>query len=80
MLAMASHHVIMFQPQLSAAPQAGEWQSGLMDCCSDFSVCEYIRCWFWFTMCFWCFPHSFCSIAPAANPTFVGTSGGAALV
>ncbi|NXW54034.1 PLAC8 protein, partial [Eurystomus gularis] len=38
-LAMASHHVITVQPQFSAAQQAGEWQSGLMDCCSDFGVC-----------------------------------------
>lgn len=42
-LAMATHHVITVQPQFSTAPQAGQWQSGLMDCCSDFGVCEYIR-------------------------------------
>ena len=82
-LAMASHHVITVQPQFSAAPRAGEWQSGLLDCFSDFGVCEYIRTtcsWCWLTLCFCCFPRSFCFIAPAANPTFVGTSGGAALI
>lgn len=83
MLAMASHHVITYQPQFSAAPRAGEWQTGLLDCCSDCSVCEYIctpHSWCWLMMCFWCFLHAFCGIAPAANPTFVGTSGGAALI
>ncbi|KAM6073103.1 placenta-specific gene 8 protein-like isoform 1-T3 [Theristicus caerulescens] len=39
MLSMASHHVVTVQPQFSVAPQAGEWQSGLLDCCSDFGVC-----------------------------------------
>uniref|UniRef100_A0A8B9FXK0 Uncharacterized protein n=1 Tax=Amazona collaria TaxID=241587 RepID=A0A8B9FXK0_9PSIT len=38
-LAMASQQVITVQPQCSAAPRAGEWQSGLMDCCSDCNVC-----------------------------------------
>ncbi|XP_062458760.1 placenta-specific gene 8 protein-like isoform X1 [Pezoporus occidentalis] len=38
-LAMASQQVITVQPQCSMAPRAGEWQSGLMDCCSDCNVC-----------------------------------------
>ncbi|NWR62584.1 PLAC8 protein, partial [Bucorvus abyssinicus] len=38
-LAMASHHVVTVQPQFVASPQAGEWQTGLMDCCSDCGVC-----------------------------------------
>ncbi|KFQ91373.1 Placenta-specific 8, partial [Nipponia nippon] len=38
-LSMASHHVVTVQPQFSVAPRAGEWQSGLLDCCSDFGVC-----------------------------------------
>ncbi|KAM7113286.1 placenta-specific gene 8 protein-like [Ciconia maguari] len=38
-LAIASHHVITVQPQFSGAPRTGEWQSGLLDCCSDFGVC-----------------------------------------
>ncbi|KAM9580981.1 placenta-specific gene 8 protein-like isoform 2-T2 [Guaruba guarouba] len=38
-LAMASQQVITAQPQCSIAPRAGEWQSGLMDCCSDCNVC-----------------------------------------
>lgn len=82
-LAMASHHVITVQPQFSAAPRVGEWQSGLLDCCSDFGVCEYTHTpcsWCWVTMCFWCFPRSFCGITPAANPIFVGTSGRAPLI
>ncbi|PKK28840.1 placenta-specific gene 8 protein isoform X1 [Columba livia] len=36
---MASHHVVTAQPQFSSVPQAGEWQSGLLDCCSDVGVC-----------------------------------------
>ncbi|XP_025947429.1 placenta-specific gene 8 protein-like isoform X1 [Apteryx rowi] len=36
---MASHHVITVQPQFSSPPQASEWQTGLLDCCSDFRVC-----------------------------------------
>ncbi|NXU06080.1 PLAC8 protein, partial [Buphagus erythrorhynchus] len=38
-LAMASQPVIMVQPQFSAAQQLGQWQTGLMDCCSDCGVC-----------------------------------------
>ncbi|NXL62934.1 PLAC8 protein, partial [Chordeiles acutipennis] len=38
-LAMATHQVITVQPQFSTAPRAGEWQTGLLDCCSDFGVC-----------------------------------------
>ncbi|NXW23668.1 PLAC8 protein, partial [Circaetus pectoralis] len=38
-LAMASHHVITVQPQFLAALRAGEWPSGLLDCCSDFGTC-----------------------------------------
>ncbi|NXL49559.1 PLAC8 protein, partial [Podilymbus podiceps] len=38
-LAMASRHAITAQPQFSATPQAGEWQSGLLDCRSDCNVC-----------------------------------------
>ncbi|XP_009674880.2 placenta-specific gene 8 protein isoform X3 [Struthio camelus] len=36
---MASHHVITIQPQFSSPPQASEWQTGLLDCCSDCGVC-----------------------------------------
>ncbi|KFQ16583.1 Placenta-specific 8, partial [Leptosomus discolor] len=36
---MASHHLVTVQPQFSAVSQTGKWQSGLLDCCSDFSVC-----------------------------------------
>ncbi|NXO63115.1 PLAC8 protein, partial [Phainopepla nitens] len=38
-LAMASQTVITVQPQFSAAQQPGEWQTGLLDCCSDIGVC-----------------------------------------
>ncbi|XP_027637023.2 placenta-specific gene 8 protein-like isoform X1 [Falco peregrinus] len=38
-LAMASHHVVTVQPQILVAPQAGKWQTGLLDCCSDCGVC-----------------------------------------
>ncbi|NXP43230.1 PLAC8 protein, partial [Leiothrix lutea] len=38
-LAMASQTVITVQPQFSAIQQRGEWQTGLMDCCSDCGVC-----------------------------------------
>ncbi|XP_057880923.1 placenta-specific gene 8 protein-like [Melospiza georgiana] len=37
---MASQTVITVQPQFSAAQQpVGEWQTGLLDCCSDCGVC-----------------------------------------
>ncbi|NXK66905.1 PLAC8 protein, partial [Sylvietta virens] len=38
-LAMASQTVITVQPQFSVAQQPGEWQTGLLDCCSDCGVC-----------------------------------------
>ncbi|NXC07760.1 PLAC8 protein, partial [Orthonyx spaldingii] len=38
-LTMASQTVITVQPQFSVAQQPGEWQTGLMDCCSDCGVC-----------------------------------------
>ncbi|NWV52929.1 PLAC8 protein, partial [Daphoenositta chrysoptera] len=38
-LAMASQNVITVQPQFSAVQQQGEWQTGLLDCCSDCGVC-----------------------------------------
>ncbi|NXX65885.1 PLAC8 protein, partial [Spizella passerina] len=38
-LAMASQTVITVQPQFSAVQQPGEWQTGLLDCCSDCGVC-----------------------------------------
>ncbi|NWI93761.1 PLAC8 protein, partial [Pitta sordida] len=38
-LAMAYPNVIVTQPQFSVAQQKGEWQTGLMDCCSDCGVC-----------------------------------------
>ncbi|XP_013046110.2 placenta-specific gene 8 protein-like isoform X2 [Anser cygnoides] len=39
-LSMASHHVVTTQPLGSmAAPQRNDWQTGLMDCCSDCGVC-----------------------------------------
>uniref|UniRef100_A0A8C4IX25 PLAC8 protein n=1 Tax=Dromaius novaehollandiae TaxID=8790 RepID=A0A8C4IX25_DRONO len=36
---MASHPVTVVQPQFSGPPRASEWQTGLLDCCSDFGVC-----------------------------------------
>ncbi|XP_057225211.1 placenta-specific gene 8 protein-like [Malurus melanocephalus] len=36
---MASQPVITVQPQFTVAPQQGQWQTGLMDCCSDCGVC-----------------------------------------
>ncbi|XP_068536716.1 placenta-specific gene 8 protein isoform X1 [Anas acuta] len=37
---MASRHVVTTQPWGSApAPQRSEWQTGLLDCCSDCGVC-----------------------------------------
>ncbi|XP_051470872.1 placenta-specific gene 8 protein-like [Apus apus] len=45
---MASHHVITVQPQFSTAPPVGQWQTGLMDCCSDCGIC---LCG---TFCFYC--------------------------
>ncbi|XP_010152121.1 PREDICTED: placenta-specific gene 8 protein-like, partial [Eurypyga helias] len=36
---MASHHVITVQPQFSVPMRVSEWQSGLLDCCSDCGVC-----------------------------------------
>ncbi|XP_014805282.1 PREDICTED: placenta-specific gene 8 protein-like isoform X4 [Calidris pugnax] len=36
---MAANNAITFQPQISIAPRVGEWQTGLMDCCSDCGVC-----------------------------------------
>ncbi|NXP82554.1 PLAC8 protein, partial [Ramphastos sulfuratus] len=38
-VAMSSQQVITVQPQFTAAPQVGEWQTGMMDCCSDCGVC-----------------------------------------
>ncbi|NXB91329.1 PLAC8 protein, partial [Vidua chalybeata] len=38
-LTMASQTVITVQPQFSVAQQPGEWQTGLLDCCSDCGVC-----------------------------------------
>ncbi|NWI53399.1 PLAC8 protein, partial [Calyptomena viridis] len=38
-LAMASPNVIVTQPQFTMVQQPGEWQTGLMDCCSDCGVC-----------------------------------------
>ncbi|NWU34094.1 PLAC8 protein, partial [Hylia prasina] len=38
-LSMASQSVITVQPQFTVAQQRGEWQTGLMDCCSDCCVC-----------------------------------------
>ncbi|NWW77749.1 PLAC8 protein, partial [Climacteris rufus] len=38
-LAMTSQNVVVVQPQFSFAQQPGEWQTGLMDCCSDCGVC-----------------------------------------
>ncbi|NXT12110.1 PLAC8 protein, partial [Prunella fulvescens] len=38
-LAMASQTVIMIQPQFSAAQQPGEWQTGLLNACSDCGIC-----------------------------------------
>ncbi|NXO76188.1 PLAC8 protein, partial [Sitta europaea] len=36
-LAMASQTVVTVQPQFSTAQQ--QWQTGVMDCCSDCGVC-----------------------------------------
>ncbi|NXD16714.1 PLAC8 protein, partial [Nothocercus nigrocapillus] len=36
---MATQRVITMQPQFSVPPQPSEWQTGLLDCCSDFGVC-----------------------------------------
>ncbi|XP_009557823.1 placenta-specific gene 8 protein isoform X1 [Cuculus canorus] len=36
---MASNYMITVQPPSSGALQAGKWQTGLLDCCSDFGVC-----------------------------------------
>ncbi|NXH46152.1 PLAC8 protein, partial [Dicaeum eximium] len=38
-LAMASEAVITVQPQFAAAQQPGQWQTGLLDVCSDCGVC-----------------------------------------
>ncbi|NXS03527.1 PLAC8 protein, partial [Oxylabes madagascariensis] len=38
-LAMTSQTVITSQPQFSVIQQPGEWQTGLLDCCSDCGVC-----------------------------------------
>ncbi|NXS13229.1 PLAC8 protein, partial [Neodrepanis coruscans] len=38
-LAMASPTVIVTQPQFAVVQQPSEWQTGLLDCCSDCSVC-----------------------------------------
>ncbi|NXA75566.1 PLAC8 protein, partial [Thryothorus ludovicianus] len=38
-LPMASQSVITVQPQFAVAQQQGQWQTGLMDCCSDCGVC-----------------------------------------
>ncbi|NWW32648.1 PLAC8 protein, partial [Panurus biarmicus] len=38
-LTMASQTVITVQPQFLATRQSGEWQTGLLDCCSDCGVC-----------------------------------------
>ncbi|NXO21102.1 PLAC8 protein, partial [Cisticola juncidis] len=38
-LTMASQTVITVQPQFSVAQQPGEWQTGMLDCCSDCGVC-----------------------------------------
>ncbi|NXI79365.1 PLAC8 protein, partial [Rhipidura dahli] len=53
-LAMASQNVITAQPQFSAVQQRGEWQTGLLDCCSDCGVC----------LCgMFCFPCLDCQVA-----------------
>ncbi|NWR88184.1 PLAC8 protein, partial [Furnarius figulus] len=38
-LAMDSRTVIMTQPQFSVTQPPGQWQTGMMDCCSDCGVC-----------------------------------------
>ncbi|NXC99510.1 PLAC8 protein, partial [Certhia brachydactyla] len=53
-LAMDSQTVITIQPQFSAAQQPGQWKTGLLDCCSDCSVC----------LCgMFCFPCLSCQVA-----------------
>lgn len=42
-LGMASQTVTTVQPQFSAVQQPGQWQTGLLNCCSDCGVCEYTR-------------------------------------
>ncbi|XP_009873356.1 PREDICTED: placenta-specific gene 8 protein-like [Apaloderma vittatum] len=56
---MASHpQVITVQPQFLTTQQAGEWQTGLLDCCSDCGVCICGA---------FCFPCLSCQVATAMD-------------
>ncbi|KAM9378030.1 placenta-specific gene 8 protein [Phaethornis superciliosus] len=59
---MASQHVITNQPHFSAVQQEGQWQTGLMDCCTDWGVC---LCG---TFCFYCLS---CEVAGDMSQCFM---------